>query len=124
MNTGWNINPDNGDYLQANGQPINTESLTLPAYYRLKTKRKTWLYAPDDKYGSDFFKVFKRSTTQNNTKLESIAGRALQPILDSGRASNIQVTTTTTSRTGVAMQTDITDAQGQVQTVTFTGLGV
>lgn len=124
MNTGWDIDPASGDYLQENGQPVNTESLKLPAYYRLKTKRKMWMYAPDDKYGSDFFKIQKRSTTQNNSKLETIASRALQPLVDSGRASNIVVTTTQTSRQGVAMECDITDAQGQVQTVTFPGLGV
>lgn len=124
MNTGWDIDPDHGDYLQENGRPVNTNSLRLPSYYRLKIRRKTWQYAPDDKYGCDFFKVAKRSTTQNNTKLEVIGARALQPIVDSGRASNVQLTTTLTARNGVSLDATITDAQGIVETVSFTSLGV
>ena len=123
MTQGWDINPDNGDYLQQNGRPVNTNSLKLPAYYRLKIKRKSWQYAPDDKYGSDFFKIVK-NTNQTPSQCETVGGRALQPIVDDGRALTIEVTTVNTSRHGIGLQTKIVDAEGQVETVTFKSLGV
>lgn len=121
---GWNINPTSGDYTIENGQPKNVNTLDLPCYYRLKTKRKQWLYAPDDKYGSDFFKILKRTTNQGNGIVESVASRALQPLVDSGRAQSVTVTTTQTARHGVAMKVDIIDAEGNSTSREFSSLGV
>lgn len=121
---GWKIDPTNGDYTIQNGQPENVNTLDLPAYYRLKIKRKQWLYAPDDKYGSDFFKILKRTTNQGNGIVESVASRALQPLVDSGRAQTVTVTTTQTARHGVGMKVDIIDAEGNNTTTDFTSLGV
>lgn len=123
MTEGWDIDPASGDYLQENGRPVNTNSLRLPAYYRLKVKRKQWLYAPDDKYGADFFKIVKNSN-QTPSQVETVGGRALQPLVDSGRALTIDVTTDQTSRHGISLKTNIVDAEGNVETVTFTSLGV
>lgn len=123
MNIGWDINPDNGDYLQENGRPVNTNSLKLPAYYRLKIRRKNWQYAPDDKYGADFFKIVK-NTNQTPSQVETVGARALQPMVDDGRALTIDVTTVQTSRHGISIKTAITDAEGNVNTTTFKSLGV
>lgn len=120
----WNIDPKTGDYVMSGGAPVETDSLQVPAYFRLKIKRKTWMYAPDDKFGSDFYLVKKRPATNAGQKLENIAIAALQPIADDGRAKRITVQTDELSRQGAALTASIIDASGEEQVATFTGLGV
>lgn len=120
----WNIDPKTGDYVVgADGAPVLTEALTVPAYYRLKIKRTQWLYADDTTLGSDFYLQKKHRTTQNPSLLEAVAARALQPIVDDGRASNIQVTTTVTARNAVGMEIKVTDARGNAQETTVIPIG-
>lgn len=113
MNQNWNIDPKIGDYLLVKGAPEQTDSLNIPAYIRLKTKRTQWMYAPNDEFGSDFYLVKKRRTNENASTIENIAARALQPIVDDGRASQIDITTTDVSRNGLQLETQITDARGK-----------
>jgi phage gp46-like protein len=120
----WQIDPNSGDYIMTNGAPVDDPNLIYPAYYRLKINRLQWLYAPDTKYGSDFYKVKKNITTKPQTSLETIAARALQPIVDSGRATNINVTVTGVARSGVALECDIGSGQTQSDILNLTGLGV
>jgi phage gp46-like protein len=49
---------------------------------------------------------------------------ALEPIVDDGRASDIEVTAVVSSRTGVGLTTKITDARGEVEKLALQGLGV
>lgn len=120
----WNLDPITGDYIMDGGAPVQTNSLQVPAYFRLKIKRKTWLYAPNDQYGSDFYTLKKRPSTNAGQRLENIAIAALKPITDDGRANRIDVVTDTLTRNGAGMVTTIVDASGTTETVTFTGLGV
>lgn len=120
----WKVDPHSGDYVLEGGAPVETNSLQMPAYFRLKIKRKTWLYAPDDKYGSDFYTILKRPATNAGQRLENIATAALKPLTEDGRANRIDVETDTLTRNGAGMKTTIVDASGQSETVTFTGLGV
>lgn len=117
MAKSWLIDPKTGDYVIEGGVPVQTDSLVVPAYFRLKTRRLRWLYAPDTTYGSDFHLVKKRRTTEDASFLESIAAQALQPILDDGRAESITVNTTATSRSGVGMQASIISDGGQEDTL-------
>lgn len=121
---GWNINPTTGDYALEDGAPVETNSLQLPAYYRLKIKRGKWLYAPDNDYGCDFYTVVKRPLDNANTLLENIGAAALQPLITDGRASRIEMTVDAQNRYGVGLQCKIVDASGQVETQTFKGLGL
>ncbi len=116
----WQIDPATGDYVTSQGAPVNTSSLTNPAYIRLKTKRNQWLYAPDSTYGSDFYLIKKRPSVNNNSALETIAAKALQPMVNDGRASKISVTTTVTSRHAVGMEIKVLDARGNaLPTISF-----
>jgi len=124
MAQGWNLDPITGDYVMVNGSPEQTNSLKLPAYYRLRTKRQTWLYAPDNNYGSDFFAILKRPSTNSNTRIEQIGARALQPMVDDGRAVEIEVETVENKRDATALKVTIIDASGQADVLTFLGLGV
>lgn len=111
----WNRDPKNGDYVMVGGAPQQTDSLTIPAFHRMKTKRKTWLYAPDDNYGSDFHLIDKRRTTEDASFVENIGAAALTPIVDDGRSSGIEINTIAVARHGIGLETKITDASGNVQ---------
>lgn len=124
MSESWNINPASGDYVMERGSPVPTNSLQIPAYIRLRTPREGWMYAPDASYGSDFANLKKRQTTRDSSEVESIAARALQPILDDGRAQSIEVTTTESQRNAIGLKADIIDAQGNVESLDLKGLGV
>lgn len=124
MSQSWNLDPTKGDYVMDGGAPEQTDSLTVPAYFRLKTKNGKWLYAPDNKYGSKFYTVLKRPVNNSNLTLENIAAQALQPMADDGRASQIQVDVVENQRNGTALQISITDASGEVETATFSGIGL
>ncbi len=115
MSQSWTINPNINDYVLQNGQPVQTDSLTIPAYFRLIIPRTQWMYAPDTNYGADFYLIKKLSSTQNVGTVEATAAAALQPIVDDGRSSGINVTTQVLTRGGVGMEVDITDARGQIQ---------
>ena len=120
----WTIDPKTGDYVMNGGSPIETSSLQVPAYIRLKTRRSNWLYAPDSDYGSDYYLLRKRQGVLDASTVETIGERALQPIVDDGRASEITVQTSQTARHGIAMETKIVDAKGEPEEITFVGLGV
>lgn len=121
---GWNINPLTGDYVMSKGAPEQSNSLLLPAYYRLKTKRQQWMYAPDLNYGSDYYTVKKRPANATNSRLEQIGANALQPIVDDGRASEITVEVTGNSRHNSEMKVTVVDAAGNLEVQTFKGLGL
>lgn len=118
----WKIDPGTGDYVMDSGSPVETNSLTIPAYVRLKTQRTRWLYAPDNQFGSDFYTVKKRPAENANLKLEDIAGRALKPLLDDGRAKQITVDITENTRNAAGMDAQIIDASGEIENTTFKGL--
>lgn len=112
MGQHWEKDPNSGDYVMEGGAPKQTDSLRIPAYYRLKISRSKWLYAPNAQYGSDFYLLKKRRSNQDASTVENTAAAALQPIADDGRASSIEITTTQTARNGVALEAIITDAEG------------
>lgn len=120
----WVIDPSSGDYVMTNGSPVESTDLKYNAYYRLKIRRQQWMYAPNSKYGCDYYKVTKNLTTKPQTALEAIASRAVQPIVDDGRAQQINVTVTGVSRSGVTVETDITTNNQKQSSITLTGLGV
>jgi phage gp46-like protein len=86
----------------------------MAAYVRLKTKRGQWMYAPDSSYGSDYYLQKKRRTDQDQTFIENVGARALTPIVNDGRASEIEVDAVSASRTGVGLSVKITDARTQI----------
>lgn len=121
----WQIDPKTGDYLMTKGAPVDDSSLIYPAYYRLKVKRTQWLYAPNDQYGSDFYTIKKRFNPGDVNPLANIGAVALQPIIDDGRASDVDVTyRTSQSLNDTQLSAVITDAQGQPQTLNLPSIGV
>jgi phage gp46-like protein len=112
----WRIDPKTGDYVMLNGAPTEDESLIYPAYYRLKIKRTQWLYAPDTFYGSDFYTVKKHFRPNEMNSLSDIALKALQPIEDDGRASDLTATIQPSAgRNDAQLSIEIIDAMGQPQ---------
>ncbi len=123
MSQNWLIDPATGDYVLSGGAPSQTDSLKVPAYFRMKAKRGTWLYAPDSKWGSDFYTLPRRPSDNGNQKIENVALSALEPILNDGRAKSIEANITENKRGATALETIIIDASGEVVTETFKGLG-
>lgn len=122
MGQNWKMDPKIGDYVIQGGSPLQTDSLQMPAYFRLKTQRTRWLYAPSNDYGSDFYTVVKRPAENANKKLENIALAALKPMIEDGRAAEVEANVIENARSGVALEVKIEDASGEVETQTFTGL--
>lgn len=120
----WEIDPKTGDYIMQGGSPKQTDSLRIPAYFRLKTQRTRWLYAPDDKFGSDFYAVTKRQSTRDSSQIETIAATALQPLADDGRAAEITVETQVVARQGVGLKVEIVEANGRFDELILPPLGV
>lgn len=118
----WKIDPRTGDYIMERGSPVEDDSLITPAIIRLKVQRQRWLHAPNSKYGSEFYASHVRVKT--TAELEKIGSQALQPLVDDGRAQNVDVQTTAAQRGGIALNIEITNSLGQPEVLTFTPLGV
>jgi len=119
----WFIDPANGDYVLQNGNPIKDESLQFPAYARLKIKKAGWMYAPNADYGSDYSTVRKRTNT-SQTLLESIGKKALQPLIDDGRALDIKFELDQSSRNGELQFCSITEADNNLLSFELSPVGV
>jgi phage gp46-like protein len=120
----WNIDPNKKDYVLERGSPQQTDSLTIPAYIRLKTRRGSYMYAPDDRFGSEFHLQKKRRTSVDNSSVEDLAAAAVQPIVDDGRASEILIEAEVKNRNNVSFTTKIIDQEGSVDTLEIKSLGV
>lgn len=111
-----------GDYAVGDdGKPLLDTSLAPALRCRLRCHRKKWLYAPDANFGSDFFTYNRRkSTTFSDALAENIANKAIQPMVQDGRADNVTVLTESAQRGGVALSITLTDKQlNQPVTVTL-----
>lgn len=124
MAQNWNIDPVSGDYVLVGGAPEQTDSLNIPAYFRLKIGVDTWLYAPDSNYGSRFSAIKKRPTGRDTSKIENAAAVALQPIVDDGRALSITVETTGANRNNVSLRAIIERQRGVFDQLDIPSLGV
>lgn len=123
MNESWDVDPKTGDYVMESGVPKKGTSLLTPAYFRMKAKRGTWMYAPDSKWGSDFHLVTKRVSVTDGQFLESVAEKALQPMIDDGRASEVTITTAAQSRHNTGLEVELIDAQGDAEQLNFDPIG-
>jgi phage gp46-like protein len=107
-----------GDYVMQTGanagKPAIDTTLAAPTRTRLRARRGGWMHAPNDQWGSDFHSYRKRKSTDFKDGLgESIALKALQPLVDDGRADNLEAETQFTQRGGVAIKVTLLDRQQQ-----------
>ena len=119
----WNVNPSTGDYLIQDGKPVPTESLVVPAYYRIMIPRGQWMYAPNTKYGNDAALLKKK----NGSEIVGMTERALHPLVDDGRALSVAAQinpTIQTNRNNAALSVALVDAQGQPQFLAIPSIGV
>lgn len=116
------INPGTGDYVVTNGDTVQDFTLQFPAYLRLKVQRKKWLYAPDNNYGADFYKILKRSSNTPKV-LETVAVKALQPLIDDGRAKEITAESMPQARNICNIEVNILEANNYLQTFEFNPVG-
>ncbi len=112
------IDPSTGDYVIEKGDTVKDYTLKFPAYVRMKVQRKRWLYAPDDNYGADFFKVLKRSVNTPRV-LEQMTNKALQPLIDDKRAVEISSFSRPLTRNMCNIEVNILEANRTLQTFEF-----
>lgn len=105
----FRIDPDLGDYtLESDGRPTRTNSLLQPAYIRLRAHYGQWLY--DAELGSRFFELVNvRITPEVEASILDFTRVALQPLIEDGRANDVEVITIEKSRVGRRIQGRITD---------------
>lgn len=118
----WTVDPKSGDYVMEGGSPKLSNSLVMPARVRLRAHRTQWMYAPDTNWGSDFYALKKTPLDQQVNTGETTAARALQPIIDDGRASQIDINAVVSKRGALGLKVDIFDAQGDVETLNLPGI--
>lgn len=127
----WDRDPQSGDYLLAGGKPVQTDSLRIPAYLRLKirrfgtldNRRQGWMYAPTNKYGSSFYQIQKNRSASDQSFLEDVAAAALTPLVEDGRASEIENTVEAGQRHGVQLKTKITESATRETEIVIVPLG-
>lgn len=124
MAQNWDIDPQKKDYVLERGSPAQTDSLRVPAYVRLKTRRGTYMYAPDTRFGSEFHLQKKRRTSVDNSTVEDLAADALQPIVSDQRASEITIESEVKTRNNVGLQAQIIDKDGTIDILKIVSLGV
>lgn len=120
----WKINPSTGDYVMENGSPVPETGLEFNSYLRLKTQRGQWLYAPDRNYGSDIHLIKRNNTVRSSSAVETAAGKALEPLVNDGRAAAVNVETAAASRHGIGIEVKVLDNAGNVDQFKFDGIGV
>lgn len=103
------INPTTGDLT---GQRINT--LGNAVYIRLMTPLGSWWKHPE--VGSRLHELKRSKDLTRVGKLaKQYAEKALQPLLDDGRAQDITITSEQPHNGWLNLQIDITDATGNPQ---------
>lgn len=124
MANSWAIDPSTRDYRISGGSPVQDATLVTPAYVRLKTRRTQWLYAPNPQYGSDYFRMHRRLPLKEVARLPDLASKALQPLIDDGRAASVTADVAQTVRGAATVNVKIIDAQGAPQEFKFNPIGV
>lgn len=119
----WEIDPTTGDYAIEAGSPVRDETLKPPAFYRLRIQRKSWMYAPDTSFGSDFA-TLRKQTQATRQALVAMGERALQPLVDDGRAESVTFMNESTERFQERLACEIIDIDGNRQQITLNPIGV
>lgn len=114
----WLMDPQTRDYVQdANGMPVITRGLEMPAFFRSTIPRQGWLYAPNDLYGSDYRREKRKQGSGAASTMRGVGQRALKPLIDDGRAQSVAVTPSQLPRTGVEIDVMLVDASGNSQQI-------
>ena len=117
--------PSNGDYVVVNGSPVRTNSPTVPAFIRTKVPRAAWLYAPNNKYGSNVAKITRFTGKRNGaaTAIESAVAQSIEPMVELGEIQDSSVTAIDANRNGVQVKIVLLDINGQEQELILRPVG-
>lgn len=124
MSESWKIDPAKGDYIiDASGNPVIDLGLHTPAYFRIRTPRQDWMYAPNTNYGSEFARNKLKQPGLNRNIAIAFVRQALQPMIDDGRAASIDVSIESQARGSVQFKVKILDAEGNPQQILLLPIG-
>lgn len=104
------LDPITGDYQDnSGGEYAETLTIATAVYHQLKGERRWW---GDDKAGSDLYLAKQKGAGVAGVRFADDAIRAaLQPFVDAGLASDIDVQAEGTAGGRIIMATSITDVQ-------------
>lgn len=123
MNHSFYIDPVKKDYVVDKGNPVIDTGLKTPAYIRVKTPRDGWLYTTDSSFGSSLNRLKKLKTVKPDRQVQNLIEKALQPLIDEGRALGVEVETSERSRHNIAEKVKITDASGNQEEIVLIPVG-
>lgn len=128
MGEQWQRDPKTLDYVIESGAPAKTDpgDLKIPAFIRLRCPREKWMYAPNRQYGSRLREVKKNNmTSPHSVQLtETLAAQALSPMVDDGRATEVQATVVEQGRAqGIGFVVVIISKNGQPQQIELPSVG-
>jgi phage gp46-like protein len=104
------INPRTRDWeMDADGFLVSTNSLAQAGYIRLTAHFGEWMH--DTTLGSTLFDLNAKAETTGESEVVRRAERALQPLIDDGRASSVTVKLLESTRYGRAIDVTIVDAR-------------
>ncbi len=106
------IDPTTGDYVDADGGEYEeTKTIATAVYHQLKTERGRWWGDADA--GSDLYLIRQKGLTRSTVVFAEDAIRtALQPFVDNGQATDVQVAASADAFGKLAIEASITDLQG------------
>ena len=112
------LDPKKRDYVVVDGSPIPSDRVLEAAFYALMIPKGRWIYGQPDQ-GSLLFLLNNvrrgRAVEQN---FSAYAKEAIQKqLIDTGKASAVEVTNLATSRTGTTNNIAVTPNQTQLSTL-------
>lgn len=111
------IDPVTRDYALENGAPVPTDRIEEQAYFILTIPEGNWLYG-DPGQGSELwrFKNVRRNSGTEQLYADRVTDALNRQLVDTGRASSVQVSNIATSRYGTSNEIDVTQLQRAVAT--------
>ena len=118
------IDAETRDYeTDDQGRPVIDKGLKTPAFVRLRTPRTRWMYAPNDRYGSDYYTVRKNLTTSDGSNLVNIGEQALAPLVEDQRAAQVDGSVVERTRHGALVKFALVDATGEAEETLIVPVG-
>ncbi len=118
------INPLTGDYVMDGAKYEYTSTIETGCYHQCKGQRNRW--PGDPNAGSDLYLIPTKGLTRSTVVFaEDAIRRALQPFIDSGDATDLQIETEVEPTFGrLILQSSITDVQaGQLNLTDIAPVG-
>lgn len=109
------FDPVKKDYIFENGSPVPTDRILEAAYFAIQIPKGAWVNGSPDE-GSYIYTLANRKRTASiEQEYAAYAEQAIQSqLINTGKASAVQVFNLQTTRTGTENEIDVTPASTQL----------